>query len=316
MNGLLAIDKLLALLFFALVAISLNDQRRSVVVDGAGVPLGILLDRSWPQDVKRLAEKTISHINSNIKYGRNKWAYQINTLKLDDSNQFIRTVCNQLSRGVLALFGSTTVASTGTLNSLCNTHKMPFFTWNHPYKYKFTNNLESNQQENEPSRHDVEFPYSHSSSHSSSSHINLDYSSSVEQFAQQMVDGRGGKHSSSAGDSTVVIDPSSVMAKSTQSGTFVDISEEIKSVEDLKKYNEMNSQSKNFQVHMHPDMVPMLISLIKYNRWQIIYYVYNHDEALSRLEGLFEYQMKEIDFVTSILVRKIEDISDCLSMLK
>ena len=166
------------------------------------------------------------------------------------------------------------------------------------------------------SRHDAEFPYS-----SSSAHNQLDYSSSAEQL--QMMDGRvKSPHQAplDASSSQGFVDPTMSMSRSSAShnsgGSFVDISEEIKSVDDLKKYNEVNSQSKNFQIHMHPDMVPMLISLIKYNRWQIIYYVYNHDEALARLEGLFEYQMKEIDFVTSILVRKIDDISDCLNMLK
>ncbi len=37
--------------------------------------------------------------------------------------------------------------------------------------------------------------------------------------------------------------------------------------------------SKNYDLHMHPDMVPLLISLLKYYRWSFIYYVYNNDEG-------------------------------------
>ena len=56
--------------------------------------------------------------------------------------------------------------------------------------------------------------------------------------------------------------------------------DEITNLATLRKYNEIkNAHARNFQVHMHPDMVPMLISLIKYNRWKIIYYVYNHEEG-------------------------------------
>jgi hypothetical protein len=35
----------------------------------------------------------------------------------------------------------------------------------------------------------------------------------------------------------------------------------------------------SFQVNFHPDLVPLLISLIKYNRWKTIYYIYNHEEG-------------------------------------
>jgi hypothetical protein len=35
----------------------------------------------------------------------------------------------------------------------------------------------------------------------------------------------------------------------------------------------------NFQITIHPDMVPVLVSLIKYSRWKSIYYIYNHEEG-------------------------------------
>ena len=72
----------------------------------------------------------------------------------------------------------------------------------------------------------------------------------------------------------------------------------------------------NFQITIHPDMVPVLVSLIKYSRWKTIYYIYNHDEALNRLEGLLNFQMKETDFVTDIIVRKVAHITDCVHVLK
>jgi len=38
-------------------------------------------------------------------------------------------------------------------------------------------------------------------------------------------------------------------------------------------------QLKNFQINMHPDIVPLLVSLIKYNSWKTIFYLYNNDEG-------------------------------------
>ena len=34
-----------------------------------------------------------------------------------------------------------------------------------------------------------------------------------------------------------------------------------------------------YQLNMFPDMIPLLVSLIKYNRWKTMYYVYNYDEG-------------------------------------
>ena len=36
----------------------------------------------------------------------------------------------------------------------------------------------------------------------------------------------------------------------------------------------------NFLLNMHPSFTPALVSLIKYNRWQTVYYIYDHDEGL------------------------------------
>lgn len=42
---------------------------------------------------------------------------------------------------------------------------------------------------------------------------------------------------------------------------------------------EEDSNEVNFLLNMHPSYTSVLISLIKYNRWQTIYYLYNHDEG-------------------------------------
>lgn len=57
------------------------------------------------------------------------------------------------------------------------------------------------------------------------------------------------------------------------------ISQQAKAEEDYQKTVE-KKMSENFQFNMHPDLVPMLVSMIKYTRWKNIYYVYNHDEGI------------------------------------
>jgi hypothetical protein len=34
-----------------------------------------------------------------------------------------------------------------------------------------------------------------------------------------------------------------------------------------------------FQINMYPDITPLLISLLKYNRWKTVYYIYNYPEG-------------------------------------
>lgn len=44
-------------------------------------------------------------------------------------------------------------------------------------------------------------------------------------------------------------------------------------------FEDKNNLSPDYQINMFPDMVPLLVSLIKYNRWKSVYYVYNHEEG-------------------------------------
>lgn len=108
--------KLLIVLLLACFAFELSESSPGSAITGTGVPLGrdlarfprmysvwcqlirfyffsiqgLLIDKSWPPEVKKLAETTIEYLNSQIKYGRNKWAFQISTLKSTDSNQQMR----------------------------------------------------------------------------------------------------------------------------------------------------------------------------------------------------------------------------------
>jgi hypothetical protein len=55
--------------------------------------------------------------------------------------------------------------------------------------------------------------------------------------------------------------------------------------EKIKKYEKDTEKSleNNYQINAQPDMVPLLISLVKYNRWKRVYYVYNHPEGKNHI---------------------------------
>jgi hypothetical protein len=47
-----------------------------------------------------------------------------------------------------------------------------------------------------------------------------------------------------------------------------------------KKNSQFESKKLNYLVNMHPEITPVLISLVKYNRWKTVYYLYNSDEGI------------------------------------
>jgi hypothetical protein len=49
---------------------------------------------------------------------------------------------------------------------------------------------------------------------------------------------------------------------------------------EINKARKNSDDALNFLLNMHPSFTPVLVSLIKYNRWQTVYYVYDHDEGL------------------------------------
>ncbi len=57
------------------------------------------------------------------------------------------------------------------------------------------------------------------------------------------------------------------------------------------KRNEADRQLEdNFQINAQPDMVPLLISLIKYSRWEKVHYLYNNPEGNFLKDTLIQYQ--------------------------
>lgn len=72
----------------------------------------------------------------------------------------------------------------------------------------------------------------------------------------------------------------------------------------------------SFYLNMYPDITSVLISIIKYDRHKTVYYLYNDISALDRLQSVLDYQVKETDFISDILPRKISKISEAIDLIR
>ncbi len=65
---------------------------------------------------------------------------QVSKLYINKIIEFILNlntlVCQQMSRGVLAIFGSTSYSSMETVKSITNKYNIPFFSWSHLYRLR------------------------------------------------------------------------------------------------------------------------------------------------------------------------------------
>lgn len=190
-----------------------------------------------------------------------------------------------MSRGVLAIFSNIETSSYETLRAFTSHHEIPFVTMTHPiHEYTYASD---NDNDNESDRSVID-PTLPSFGPESSDDGSFIQHSSVWQDDER----KDARHDSNGAR--------------TMGGATSQIGS--------SHANHANKES--FLLNMHPDMVPLLVSMIKYNRWRNIYYVYDYDEALNRLEGLFEFQIKDTDFHTNIHVRKLDDVSNVASMRK
>ncbi|CAF0748574.1 unnamed protein product [Brachionus calyciflorus] len=234
---------------FAIVFIGINIRKCKASI---GVPLGLIIDKEFHSQSHQHILNTVKYLNNGIRYGRNKWFLHVDILENSNSHDIIRTVCNQMSKGILAIFGQTSHSLTEAIKSYTNRYKIPFISITHP-RHKLDDKIQNSNQ------------------------FNLDL---------------------------------------VQNENKLSSSENSDLNNSIKNDQEIINNTQNFQIKMHPDMVPLLVSLIKYHQWKSIYYLYNNEEALTRLEGLLGYQMRETDFVTNILARKIENDIEWRNILK
>ena len=150
-----------------------------------------------------------------------------------------------MERGVLALFGETSMFTTDSIKSFVNYYNIPFYTWSYP---------------------------------------NLNTETTKDEYLTD-----------------VNSDDQSFESESQTTNT-----------KQINK-NKRISQS-SYLFNMHPTLTPLLVSLLKYYRWPNIYYIYDNDEALNRIQAMFDYQIRDKDFVTNIYSKTFSFIN-CISSL-
>lgn len=143
-----------------------------------------------------------------------------------------------MERGVLALFGETSMFTTDSIKSFVNHYNIPFYTWSYP-------------------------------------NLNTETTTPNDEYLTD-----------------VNSDDQSFESESQTTNT-----------KQINK-NKRISQS-SYLFNMHPTLTPLLVSLLKYYRWPNIYYIYDNDEALNRIQAMFDYQIRDKDFVTNIYSIKL-----------
>lgn len=210
--------------------------------------LGILLDNQLYKEIEPIIRSTISYINNKIKYGRNKWFFYLNVLTKSDNHEIIRTGRStpldfkQTLAIVIMLLLLLLVCNhmeKGVLAIFAQTSSASSVSLK-----SFTNSYEMPFFSMSHPYHEVE---------KMPDLLSTDDDSSVSTVTKSLPENN---------DSEDDQDDDSTSPEPTKAP-----------IDD--KQQELN----NFQLNMYPDMVPLLVSLIKYNRWKTIYYVYNYDEG-------------------------------------
>jgi hypothetical protein len=81
------------ILFGVLLLLTVNTQTsqgQSSLNAKSNVPLGIIIDPSWPNDVRVNLEKTIEFINNLSPNKRHLWLFQVHKLQISDSFEVMR----------------------------------------------------------------------------------------------------------------------------------------------------------------------------------------------------------------------------------
>ena len=65
-----------------------------------------------------------------------------------------------------------------------------------------------------------------------------------------------------------------------------DESSELSRLTNLNNRDESGLEVEEYQINMAPDMIPILVSLLKYNRWKRVYYLYNYQEGSNHFKAI------------------------------
>jgi len=209
---------------FNIIYLILVEKLNNVL---GGIPIGVLVHINDLNETRPMIERLNDYINSGGE-AETKWTFQLYVLKTYDESELLNAVCNQMSRGVLAIFGETNMFTAESIKSFVNHYNIPFFTWTYP-----TSDLIPNDSKEEAFLLDEENDY--------------------------------------------------------------DDDEETQKIKMKNK-----TPQTSYLFNMYPSLTGLLISLLKYHKWKNIYYIYDNDEALIRIQAMLDYQTRDNDYVTNI----------------
>ncbi len=202
-----------------------------------------------------------------------------------------------MSRGVLAIFGSTNLASFETVKSLTNKYNIPFISWS--FFFQDDNYVLKTLDSFTDVRH-----------------------KSLKSPAKVLIDGE-----------EILLDEKQQQKRDINfKPTRTDYEYSYAYEYDTKNFNngieylknmkkELSTKTEERQIYLRPVFSRVLIEMAKYFKWQSVYFVYNHEHGELNLAALVQFQLENqkyliSDLLTKIHVRKLTNVKNARGMLR
>lgn len=233
---------------------------RAARADQSGLPLGVIFDNSVPQETFEIVNSVIQSLNSNNKYQRHKWSIHVSKIDTDNTQALIGTICGYMSRGVLAVFGSTNMSSFNTVRFLTNKYNIPYMSWSYFYKDQSSLNTRLDDLATRLKR----------SSKEGIMDISIKDLTDVEETPEEMLISRAKRN--------VNFNPSGRDYEYLYGGEYDSKDMYNIGIEYLKnmKREVVNDEK---QLYLEPNLGRALTELVKFYQWPSVYYIYNHDKG-------------------------------------
>ncbi len=198
-----------------------------------------------------------------------------------------------MSRGVLAIFGSTNLASFEIVKSLTNKYNIPFISWSFFFQDN-QNILRALQSRNDLTKHSLlknETVISPVNNNIKQQKRDLNFKPTRTDYEYSY--------------------PYEYETKNYNNG--------IEYLKNMKK--ELATKTEEKQIYLRPLISDILIEMVRYYRWESVYFVYNHEHGELNLAALMQFQLDNQkhmipDLLNNIHVRKLTHVKNARGMLR
>ena len=227
----------------------------------SGLPLAVIFDKSVPDHTFEIVDSVIKNLNTKAKYRRHKWSIHVSKIDTDNTQILISTICSYMSRGVLAIFGSTNISSFDTVRSLTNKYNIPFLSWSF-----FSNDPSSlNKKPNEAVIR--------------SKKLTKEEHDSMEIRIENLVsDVKGTEALISKPKRNVNFNPTSKDYEYLYGSEYESKDGFNIGIEYLKNMKR-DAGNDEKQLYLQSNLRKALVELIKFYQWNSVYYLYNHEKG-------------------------------------